>query len=145
MRTNYLAVFAATALAVVFASNAEARARAKNRCVDVETEAPARDGITPPVAIRRVQPRYPLNSQMDEVGGLIIVSYTVNADGTVADAKIVCADPRKRFEAAALDAIREWRFQPAQQRGQPVAYPSMSMHFYFGIKGAVGNEAQAPD
>lgn len=40
-------------------------------------------------------------------------------DGTVSDTRITGSIPE--LDAAAAQAVRQWRFKPAQSKGQPVA------------------------
>ena len=51
---------------------------------------------------------------------MVTVSLLVAADGSVERAKVVAAEPPGVFDAAALDAVRAWRFEPASYGGKPV-------------------------
>jgi protein TonB len=57
-------------------------------------------------------PLYPHRAQQHKIGGWVDVQFTVAADGSVADATIVGAEPVGVFERSALDAVRHWRYQP---------------------------------
>ncbi|MBS0211619.1 MAG: energy transducer TonB [Proteobacteria bacterium] len=74
-------------------------------------------GSLPPV-VSSVQPEYPRAALRDGVSGEVTVSFTVGADGSVTGASIVKADPKRVFDAAALDAIRKWKFEAP---GEPVS------------------------
>ncbi|MBS0194486.1 MAG: energy transducer TonB [Proteobacteria bacterium] len=74
-------------------------------------------GSLPPV-VSSVQPDYPRAALRDSISGEVTVSFTVGADGSVTGASIVRADPKRVFDAAALDAIRKWKFEPP---GEPVS------------------------
>ncbi|MBS0462873.1 MAG: energy transducer TonB, partial [Proteobacteria bacterium] len=54
------------------------------------------------------------------ISGEVTVAFTINADGSVSGATVVKADPKRVFDAAALDAIRKWTFEApgAPVRGQ---------------------------
>ena len=46
----------------------------------------------------------------------------VRADGTIGEMEILRApDPRFGFEFAAIDAVKQWRFQPGLLNGKPIA------------------------
>ena len=70
-----------------------------------------------PEAIEKVQPIYP-----DVAGGIegtVMIQARVLKDGTVGDTKVVKSIPE--LDAAAVEAVRQWRFKPATTGGQPVA------------------------
>ena len=54
----------------------------------------------------------------------MLVRYDVTAEGRVENARIESAVPAGHFEAAALDAVRSWRFRPLLERGTPAAAPN---------------------
>ena len=71
--------------------------------------------------VRQVPPQYPLNAARDGEQGWVDVEFTVNADGSVANAHVTDAQPRRVFDRAALDAVDRWRFKPALINGRPAA------------------------
>jgi protein TonB len=74
----------------------------------------------PPKAVERSQPTYPPRARAEGVEGSVTVSLLVAADGSVEQAKVVRAEPAGVFDAAALEAVRAWRFEPATYSGKPV-------------------------
>lgn len=69
---------------------------------------------------RTVEPRYPEDARKAGITGWVDLSFTITAEGAVADAIVVDASPRAVFDEAALDAIRRWRFQPVERDGAAV-------------------------
>ncbi|MGZ5446020.1 MAG: TonB family protein [Thermoanaerobaculia bacterium] len=69
---------------------------------------------TAPVLLHRVDPitHWP-------VRGVVIVEAIIDRQGVVCSA-VVLRSVRPDLDAAALAAVRQWRFVPAQLRGQPV-------------------------
>jgi protein TonB len=65
-----------------------------------------------PRRIRSVSPRYPQDALADGIQGWVDVSFAVTRDGSVADARVEAAEPRSRFDRAALAAVRQWKFEP---------------------------------
>lgn len=59
----------------------------------------------------RVEPAYPELARRMHIEGIVKVEVTVAPNGTVKEAKAVGGHPL--FVAAALDAIKKWRFEPA--------------------------------
>jgi protein TonB len=64
------------------------------------------------VAISSPQPAYPPAAQRSGTKGQVVVSFTVNPDGSVDNINIVSAKPRGVFERNVQAAVRRWRFQP---------------------------------
>ncbi|HTA64039.1 MAG TPA: energy transducer TonB, partial [Xanthomonadaceae bacterium] len=72
---------------------------------------PARAPGSLPAVVSSAQPNYPPEALRDGVSGEVTVSFTVNPDGSVSGATIVSSNPRRVFDAAALEAIRKWKFE----------------------------------
>lgn len=68
-------------------------------------------------AIRKVPPVYPLLAQQAGVQGVVRLIATIGADGTVADLQVDSGDPR--LVPAAMEAARQWVFEPPVVRGHP--------------------------
>lgn len=75
----------------------------------------------PPIPVQQVAARYPTRARSKNVQGFVTFSLLVQADGSISDVRVLEADPPGVFEQVALEAIRQWRFQPAMYEGAPVA------------------------
>ena len=84
----------------------------------------------PPASTREVEPEYP-QEIWAALSGKATVVFTVQANGTVKQASIVSADDIL-FGEAAIAAILQWHFRPAELNGSPVNC-RMTMPFYFSI------------
>lgn len=71
-------------------------------------------GIVPPAPVERPSPAFPESARLAGAEGFVELAWTVLRDGRVGWARIVRAEPSGFFEAAALDSVRQWRFEPAQ-------------------------------
>jgi protein TonB len=60
-----------------------------------------------------VEPEYPRNAAARRLQGWVDVDFVVEASGRTRDARVVAAEPPQVFEAAALAAVRRWRFTVA--------------------------------
>jgi TonB family protein len=69
-------------------------------------------------------PVYPASALHDRVEGWIELAFTVTETGAVRDVEVLDAQPRGVFEAAATQAIVQWRFRPRLANGQPVKHRS---------------------
>ena len=82
--------------------------------------APVRVGgnIKPPVKLRDVPPIYPADAQASKVQGVVIIEATIDTNGFVSSAHVLRSIPM--LDQAALDAVKEWQFQPTQLNGVAV-------------------------
>lgn len=71
--------------------------------------------VTPP------RPAYPAAAARNRQDGTVEVEFTVAADGSVQNAKVLSATPARIFDNAALSAIKNAKFEPRLENGQPVA------------------------
>jgi TonB family protein len=65
--------------------------------------------ITPPVKLRDVRPQYPPSLAGTGRSGRVVLQTIIGTDGTVREVRTVEATSPE-FEAAAADAVRQWRF-----------------------------------
>ena len=80
--------------------------------------APVRTGgnIQPPALIKRVDPVYPEVAVSAFLQGTAILEATVNEDGIVQDVKVL-RSAGKFLDKAALDAVKQWRYEPLLLNG----------------------------
>lgn len=83
-------------------------------------QGPIRPGgvIRPPQKVRHVAPIYPPFAQAARVSGTVIIEALIAEDGSVRDVKVVRSVPL--LDAAAIDAVRQWRFTSTLLNGVPV-------------------------
>jgi len=75
----------------------------------------------PPLPVHRVAPKYPEKARRKGITGNVTISLLVSNTGAVKDTHIVNSQPVGVFEESAINAVRQWRFQPAIYKGAPVA------------------------
>ena len=69
----------------------------------------------------RVQPAYPEAARKDKIQGSAILQVLVDTDGTIGSMVVLREDPPDyRFGEAAMDAVGQWRYDPATKDGVPV-------------------------
>lgn len=68
--------------------------------------------LVAPKRTKYVAPRYPQDALEDGVEGWVDVTFSVTAQGDVADIRVEAAQPRNRFDRAAIASVRQWRFEP---------------------------------
>jgi protein TonB len=77
------------------------------------------DGIARPRKIKDVRPVYPPAAMAARSHGNVLIEATIGTDGRVHDARVL--QSVAVFDQAALDAVRQWEFEPSRVNGEPVA------------------------
>jgi protein TonB len=76
----------------------------------------------PPRAVAgNVAPKYPASMLRAGVGGTVVVLAELDADGNPVDVEIAERSGERELDRAALNAVRQWRFEPALRNGKAVA------------------------
>ena len=90
-------------------------------------------GVSNPQVIpdSRVLPHYPKEARRDGLEATVVLQALVLVNGTIEELTVVrCTTPDSGFEKAAIDAVRQWRYEPALLQGQPVdVYFTVSVRF----------------
>jgi protein TonB len=73
----------------------------------------------PPVKLHDVAPVYPDLAREARIEGVVVIECRIDTDGRVVDARVLSGHPL--LDAAALDAVRQWRYRATLLNGQPVA------------------------
>jgi protein TonB len=74
--------------------------------------------IRAPQKTRNVPPEYPGIAQRARVQGMVIIEATINREGRVSEARVLRSIPL--LDQAALDAVRQWEYEPTLLNGVPV-------------------------
>jgi len=90
------------------------------RIVPPPAPQPIRPGgnIRPPQKVHNVAPAYPPIAQAARVSGTVILDALITEDGSVRDVKVLRSVAL--LDAAAIEAVRQWRFTPTLLNGIPV-------------------------
>jgi TonB family protein len=75
--------------------------------------------VKEPKKIKDVRPVYPASAQADGRQGIAIIEAQIGVDGTITSAKTI-RSIGDDLDAAALDAVTQWRFTPTLLNGVPV-------------------------
>jgi periplasmic protein TonB len=73
----------------------------------------------PPVKLHDVAPVYPDLAREARIEGVVVIECRIDTDGRVVDARVLSGHPL--LDAAALDAVGQWRYRATLLNGQPVA------------------------
>jgi protein TonB len=85
-----------------------------------------------PKAIRRTPIPYPESAQKAGLEGALICFLRINENGDVVDV-ILKGSVSPDCDKAAIDALKTWKFTPAQNKGKPVAI-WLAIPFNFKMK-----------
>ena len=67
---------------------------------------------------RPVQPNYPLLAKEMKVQGAVVLEALIGRDGNIQDLHVLSGPTI--LSTAAREAVKQWRFRPYLQSGQPV-------------------------
>lgn len=75
--------------------------------------------VKAPLVRHRVEPVIPEEARKARVAGIVIVEVVIDKHGRVSEAKVMKGLPFG-LDQAALDAVKQWTFEPGTLDGQPV-------------------------
>lgn len=75
-------------------------------------------GITPPKVLHQVSPEHP--SEGFRIAGTVLIGLVVSSRGEPKNVHVI-KSLDKGVDQNAVEAVRQWRFEPAKKAGEPVA------------------------
>ena len=76
-------------------------------------------GVVEAKIVSKVDPIYPRDALSEKISGTVTIEATISERGTVDEAKVLRGEPA--LAAAALNAVRQWRYSPCLLDNKPVA------------------------
>ena len=74
--------------------------------------------VATPKKLVNVPPRYPDDALQAKVQGAVVLDVVLDADGVPTDVQVSRGVPM--LDAAAIEAVRQWRYEPTLMNGVPV-------------------------
>jgi protein TonB len=74
--------------------------------------------VIPPRLIYQPKPEYPQLARMTRTEGAVELEAVIGKDGTIEELKVLRGHPL--LVKAALEAVRQWRYQPTLLNGEPI-------------------------
>ena len=68
--------------------------------------------------VNQVKPQYPMIAKQARITGTVVLQATISKNGTIENLRVVSGHPM--LIQAAMDAVRQWRYNPYQLNGEPV-------------------------
>jgi TonB family protein len=88
--------------------------------------------ISEPKLLERVPPKYPDEAKKARIEGVVLLEATIGVDGAVKNTKVLRSEPAGLTEAA-IEALKQWRYEPARNSaGRPVT-AIMTVTFRFRL------------
>lgn len=79
------------------------------------------NGVARPLGGYQVKPRYPESARRQGFEGTTLLKIHVSERGMVEDVLIERSAGSQDLDLAAMEAVKQWRFEPARQGNRPVA------------------------
>jgi periplasmic protein TonB len=68
--------------------------------------------------MRKVEPAYPVEARRAHIQGRVLLHAIISKEGQIADLQVISGP--SELTAAAIDAVRQWRFKPYLLNDEPV-------------------------
>lgn len=89
---------------------------------------PVGGNIRPPRKLHHVAPVYPGIAAHARIAGTVVLEATISRSGVVSDVRVLRSVPL--LDAAAVEAVRQWRYEAPLLNGEPVAVLlTVTVHF----------------
>jgi protein TonB len=79
---------------------------------------PISSGVMEGLLILRILPAYPVAAREMRIAGRVELQATIARDGTIDNLRVADGPPLLR--AAAMEAVRQWRYRPYLLNGEPI-------------------------
>jgi TonB family protein len=79
--------------------------------------------LTPGQLVRKVQPAFPRSALAGGIGGTVVLTALVTKQGSVTNVRFVRGP--EALASPAIDAVRQWVYEPYRLGGEPVAVETM--------------------
>jgi protein TonB len=95
----------------------------RNEVADAATDGPAHQEtvLARPLYRLNPPPRYPIMARRRRYQGTVFLDVLVDARGRAEDLRVASSSGYDLLDRAALEAVREWRFEPGKLGGHPTA------------------------
>jgi protein TonB len=110
-------------VAVTSSANDKALAGIVNTPMSVPATLPrtvkVSQGVSQGLLLKRVQPVYPQQALQMRIQGAVELEASISQDGSITGIKVLNGQPV--LAHAAVNAVRQWKYQPYVLNGEPVA------------------------
>jgi TonB family protein len=82
--------------------------------------------------VYKVPPTYPPQAKADRLSGIVVLEAVIGKDGSVQDLKVV-KSVREDLDQAAIDAVKQWKFEPVLLNGEPIEVKT-TIQIHYSLK-----------
>jgi protein TonB len=75
-------------------------------------------GVSEGLLVKKVMPEYPAMAKQARIQGAVVLQAEISKDGQITNVQVLQGPPM--LAAAAVDAVKQWRYRPYNLNGQPV-------------------------
>ena len=75
-------------------------------------------GVAEGMLVRQVKPQYPAPAKLARIEGRVSLQAVIGKDGAIENLHVISGHPL--LVAAAIDAVKQWRYKPYFLNGEPV-------------------------
>lgn len=93
--------------------------------------APILDNQASPVV--RMAPKYPIQAAREGIEGWVKLSFSISKTGSVINASVLDAQPKRVFDAAAIKALKKWKYKAKVDNGQAIEQHGLTIQLDFKI------------
>src|SRR5690606_38767273 len=91
---------------------------------------------------KQIVPKYPRSSANSRTpNGIVDVLFTVDENGVTRD-HVIHYSSSKAIEKAAVNALRQWRYEPTLVQGKPVDVNGVKQRFIFQLEGTTFDQSK---
>ncbi len=88
------------------------------RATDFPQHVKVSQSVMQGLLVSKVDPEYPAAAKAKHIQGAVTLAMVIGKDGTITDVQVQSGPAE--LTAAAVDALRQWRYRPYQLLGRPV-------------------------
>lgn len=85
------------------------------------------------IPLVRVEPHYPAQAMRQGREGRVLVEFTIGRTGSVEAARVVASEPPGLFDREAIEAVRQWKYNPRMEQGRAVPQPGLRTTITFRL------------
>ncbi|MGR6861213.1 energy transducer TonB [Aliivibrio salmonicida] len=98
--------------------------------LNVAVSLPSFDGLgqnQQAMPLYRVEPKYPSRALKRKMEGYVILRFTIDEQGKPVDIESIEAEPSRLFVRPAIQALRQWKYQPKLREGKAITQPGQTV------------------
>ncbi|MBI2380862.1 MAG: energy transducer TonB [Gammaproteobacteria bacterium] len=76
------------------------------------------------VPLVKIEPSFPREALLSGTEGWVKIQFTIASDGSVKDARVLDAKPKRLFDREAIRAVNKWKFKAQVSNGKAVDTPN---------------------